>query len=70
MKSGASIKSPSHCSSSKKSLGELERTISALKQVIDKLQSENKRLKVKPSGGPHGVLVSNDRLKVGANFCI
>ena len=32
-----------------RSLGELERTISALKSVIEKLQDENKRLKIRPS---------------------
>lgn len=36
-------------SHSQKSLGELERTIAALKTVIDKLQTENKKLKIRPN---------------------
>jgi len=47
--------------SSQKSLNELERTILALKQVIDKLQCENKRLKTKPNNGKP--TSSNERLK-------
>jgi len=62
----ASFKSLAH-----KPLGELERTISALKQVIDKLQAENKRLKTSRSDTstiPRAI--SSERLKTSVTALI
>lgn len=55
-------------SNSQKSLSELEKTINALKLVIEKLQTENKRLKTKPTIGLQPT-ASSERLKVGYNIC-
>jgi len=55
--SGAAGKANAH---SQKSLSELEKTINALKTVIDKLQTENKRLKSKPPS----TAGSSEKLKV------
>jgi predicted RNase H-like nuclease (RuvC/YqgF family) len=53
----------SNKTSSQRSLGELERTISALKSVIEKLQTENKRLK-KPGVPQAKPSTSTEKLKV------
>lgn len=48
-----------------KPLSELERTITALKQVIDKLQQENKKLKIRTdSNAPTGRVAASERLRV------
>lgn len=48
---------------SQKSLSELEKTINALKGVISKLQSENKKLQMRPPPTVSNV-VSSEKLKV------
>jgi hypothetical protein len=47
---------------SQKSLNEFEKTITALKQVIEKLQLENKKLKHRPPSGTTSA--SSEKLKV------
>jgi hypothetical protein len=59
-----SLANASYRTNSQKSLGELEKTINALKVVIDKLQSENKKLKSKPHSGTLPPTASSERLKV------
>lgn len=49
-------------------LGELERTITALKQVIEKLQAENQRLKGSRSDSIVSRTVTSERLRVILNI--